>query len=147
MHAAQAIVFDPRNDLAVLRAPGIGGAPPLPIDPEARSGTPAAIVGFPENGGFTTEPGRIGETTQVVSEDAYGRGPVRRDVTLIRGDVREGNSGGPMISRKGQVVTTVFAAANAPGSGSGFGVPSSIVATAVRDADPTRVVSTGPCTK
>ena len=38
--------------------------------------------------------GRLGGTREVVTQDAYGRGPVRRSITSLRGAVRSGNSGG-----------------------------------------------------
>ena len=37
-----------------------------------------AILGFPENGPYDVRPARLGQTSTVVSQDAYGRGPVRR---------------------------------------------------------------------
>ena len=52
----------------------------------------------------------MGQTREVITQDAYGQGPVRRSITSLRGAVRSGNSGGPMVDADGQVVTTVFAA-------------------------------------
>src|SRR4051794_25530130 len=78
-HQAQLIWFDERNDLALLRVPGIAGqAPALPLDVNAEVGTSAAILGFPENGPFDVEPARLGSTREVLSDDAYGDGPLRR---------------------------------------------------------------------
>ncbi len=86
-------------------------------------------------------PGRIGRTTSVVSRDAYGRRPVLRTITALRGSVRQGNSGGPAVDAEGNVQTTVFAAR--VGSDSGYGVPTQIVRRAlVRSGGK---VSTGDC--
>jgi S1-C subfamily serine protease len=142
---AQAILFDSRNDVAVLRAPGIGGTRSLPLNVSAKVGTSAAILGFPENGPYRVEPGRLGQTETVLSQDAYGRGPVRRSVTAIRGDVRSGNSGGPAVDSRGRVVTTIFAASVGDSRRSGFGVPDSVVAQALRRAG--GAVDTGSCTR
>jgi S1-C subfamily serine protease len=103
------------------------------------------VLGFPENGPYDVQPGRLGQTSTVISQDAYGRGPVRRRITSLRGLVRSGNSGGPMVDGRGRVVTTIFAAATASGSGTGFGVPDTIVQDALRRAR-TRV-ETGPCSR
>jgi trypsin-like peptidase/colicin V production protein len=142
---ATAIYFDPRNDLAVLRVPGVAGAPALRLNVNAPPGTSAAIMGFPENGPFDGEPGRLGATTTVITQDAYGNGPIRRRLTSVRGLVRPGNSGGPMVDGSGRVVTTIFAATVSSGSRGGFGVPDSIVRGALAKAGPP--VDTGPCAR
>ena len=107
---AQAVWYDPRNDLAILRAPGVAGAPALSMNVDARPGASAAVLGFPENGPYDVRPARLGQTATVVSQDAYGRGPVRRLITSLRGRVRHGNSGGPAVDGSGRVVATIFAA-------------------------------------
>ena len=144
-HDAEAIWFDPTNDLAILRSSGIGGAPALRLDRDARQGTSAAILGFPENGSYDARPGRLGQTQTVVTQDAYGRGPVRRSITSLRGLVRSGNSGGPMVDAQGEVVATIFAATIDDRGESGFGVPDAIVQEALARAD--SIVDTGPCTR
>jgi hypothetical protein len=142
---ADAVWFDVRNDLAVLRASGLAGTPTLGMNEGGRRGTSGAILGFPENGPYDVEPGRLGPTSSVVSEDAYGRGPVTRAITSLRGLVRSGNSGGPMVDGNGRVLTTIFAATASGSSNSGFGVPDSIVRDALRRAS--GLVDTGPCVR
>jgi S1-C subfamily serine protease len=142
---AQAIWFDPQNDLAILRAPGISGVRALRLNVGAEEGASAAILGFPENGPYDVRPGRLGQTTTVISQDAYGCGPVRRSITSLRGLVRSGNSGGPMVDAAGRVVTTIFAASVSDGGQSGFGVPDSIVRDALGRTD--GAVDTGPCAR
>ena len=143
-HRAQAVVYDPRNDVAVLRASGVGGASALGMESSPGVGTSAAILGYPENGPFDARPGRLGATRTLISQDAYGRGPVRRRITALRGHVRPGNSGGPMVDASGRVVATVFAKATGDGQRSGFAVPNSIVRRAIARAGAGEV-STGPC--
>jgi len=136
---ARAIVFDPRNDLAVLRASGLSERALAVADP--RPGAAVAILGYPENGPLDAVPGRIGTTATVLSEDAFGRGPVLRAVTSFSGLVRHGNSGGPAVDATGAVQATVFAA-RTDGRG-GFGVPASLVRPSLASAS--GPVSTGPC--
>jgi S1-C subfamily serine protease len=140
---AHAIWFDARNDLAILRADGLPSLPPLPLAVNAPPGTSAAILGFPENGPFDVRPARLGRTSEVRTEDAYGRGPVTRRITSLRGLVRSGNSGGPVVDGRGRVVTTVFATTVGRGERSGFGVPDTIVRDALGKAGGR--VGTGPC--
>ena len=144
-HDADAIWYDPDNDLAILRASGIAGTPILEIDASAKAGTSAAILGFPENGPYTVRPGRLGTTQTVSSQDSYGRGPLRRRITSLRGRVRSGNSGGPMVDGRGDVVTTIFAASVSSGDRTGFGVPATIVQEALARAS--ERVGTGPCAR
>jgi hypothetical protein len=138
---AEAIAFDPRNDVAVLRVPGLS-APSLPLADASRPGTSAAVLGFPRNGPYDVRAARLGETREVITQDAYGRGPVRRAITSLRGAVRSGNSGGPMVDGRGRVVTTIFAATTT-GPRGGYGVPNATVRRTLDGASGR--VSTGPC--
>ena len=136
---ADALAFDARNDIAVLRVPGLNRRPLTQAD--AREGTPAAIAGYPENGPLTVVPARIGGTATAFAEDAYGRGPVTRRILSFRGRIRHGNSGGPLLDGAGRVVGTVFASRTR--SAAGYAVPPDIVREALaRSSQP---VSTGPC--
>jgi S1-C subfamily serine protease len=127
--AAQVILFDAHNDVAVLRVPGLSERP-LPIAGSPSSGTSAAILGYPHDGPFNAQPGRIGITKSVLTDNAYGNGPVLREITALRGLVRPGNSGGPLVDSRGQVVAMAFAQITnpAPGTGpGGFAVPTSVI--------------------
>jgi S1-C subfamily serine protease len=140
--AAQAIAFDPTHDLAVLRVPGLG-LPALSLVSSPPDGRGGAILGYPENGPFDVQAGRIGQTEQVVTQDAYGRGPVSRLLTPLRGLVRPGNSGGPVVDSSGEVLTTVFAGTTGSGPPGGYGVANTTVARVLEGAD--APVGTGPC--
>ncbi|MGI8660620.1 MAG: MarP family serine protease [Thermoleophilaceae bacterium] len=139
--------FDPDNDLAILQASGASGAPPLELAQAPPAGTAGAILGFPENGPYDVVPGRLGETRTITSQDAYGRGPVQRSISPLRGLVRPGNSGGPVVDGQGRVLTTVFAASVADGGRTGYGVPNAIVARAIERAAGAAPVDTGPCAR
>jgi S1-C subfamily serine protease len=143
---ADVIDFDSRDDVAILRVPDLD-APPLRMESNPKSGTAAAILGYPLDGPFDVEPGRIGQTETVSTEDAYGNGPVLRSITPLRGRVRPGNSGGPMIDTRGRVVATVFAAiTGSPTGNGGFAVPNALVRTQLEQArDRVHSVSTGAC--
>jgi S1-C subfamily serine protease len=138
------VVFDVRNDVAVLRVGGLG-QPALELGPdEPEVGVQGAVLGYPENGPYDVRAARIGPTQTVISQDAYGRGPVSRLMTSFRGVVRSGNSGGPVVGGDGRVLTTVFAATTGSGPRGGYGVPNSVVRARLADAG-TREVDTGPC--
>jgi S1-C subfamily serine protease len=140
---ATAVYYQPEDDLALLRVDS--KLPTLPITTSRPVGAEAAVLGYPENGPYTVTPARIGETRTTVSEDSYGRGPIERTITALGGDVRSGNSGGPLLEREGQVVGVVFAATTSGPTG-GFAVPSDEVLEAIHHASDT-AVDTGACTR
>ena len=142
---AEAIVFEPRNDIAVLRVPGLGGVPSLSVVHEPASGRAGAILGYPENGPYDVQPGRIGRTQTVLTDNAYGQGPIPRLLTPLRGLVRPGNSGGPLVDADGNVLTTVFAGTVGGGLAGGYGVANATVVRILADAG-SGAVSTGSCT-
>ena len=142
---ADLVHFDARNDVAVLRVPGLR-LPALALAPDPQPGTAGAILGYPLNGPFDARPARLGETRAVLSDDAYGDGPVRRSLTVLRGIVRSGNSGGPVVDGGGRVLTTVFAATTG-GPRGGYGVPNAVVRSALQGARRGATVSSGPCAR
>jgi hypothetical protein len=142
---ADAIWFDAHNDVSILRVPGLSGVRALSMNVNADPGAAAAVLGFPENGPYDVEPARLGPTARVVTQDAYGRGPVTRTITSVRAEVRSGNSGGPAVDGSGRVVTTIFASATSRRRPTGYGVPDSVVQDALRQAR--GPVDTGPCAR
>jgi S1-C subfamily serine protease len=140
------VAFDPRNDIAVLRVDGLPGVPSLPLAPDPQRGQAAAVLGFPRNGPYDVRGARLGTTREVLSEDAYGDGPVTRAITTFRATVRPGNSGGPVVDADGRVLATVFATARSGSPHTGYGVPDDVVAPLLQEAvGQTGTVSTGPC--
>jgi S1-C subfamily serine protease len=131
-HRARVVSFDARNDVAVLRVAGLDGRALGLADP--RRGQPGALLGYPGNGPLRVTAVRMGRTGKVSARDAYGRIELGRPVVALRGDVRSGNSGGPIVDTDGQVVGTVFARRR--GSDDGFAVPNDRVRAAVANIGP-----------
>jgi len=147
--AVEVVAFDAHDDIAILRisgSPAQPSAPPLRLAADPRPGTAAAILGYPLDGPFDAEPGRIGTTSAISTENAYGQGPVRRRITSLRGRVRPGNSGGPLVDGSGRVLATVFAALTGTPRRGGFAVPNSVVRRQLRAAERRRgPVGSGRC--
>ncbi len=146
--AARPVAFDPRDDVAVLDVPALQ-LTSLSFAPDSPSGEPGAILGYPENGPFDVRSARIGRTQTVLTNDAYGNGPIDRLLTPLRGLVRPGNSGGPLVNGQGQVLTTVFAGTVGGGPHGGYGVANStvmdVLAQATERATAGETVSTEGC--
>ena len=148
-HAATVVVFDPRTDVAVLRASGLAG-PALELVTEAQNrGTPGATLGFPgaAGGDMRVHRAAVNDSYPASGRDIYGRSLVSRDVYELRSPVRQGDSGGPFVLPNGGVAGVVFAAATTDG-GIGYALTGGEVADEVaRGSRSSEPVGTGPCTR
>lgn len=108
---AEVVLFDPADDVAVLRVPGLE-APVLTFAANpAVSGQSAIVLGYPGGGPYTASAARVREILNLSGPDIYRTGTVEREVYTVRGTVRQGNSGGPLVAEDGQVLGLVFGAA------------------------------------
>jgi S1-C subfamily serine protease len=107
--SADVVYYNPDIDVAVL-ALDSGDTPTLSFDRTAKSPDGVAILGYPQDGPYDVQPARIRSEQRLRSPDIYGDGAVIREVYSLRGLVRPGNSGGPIVSSGGEVVGVVFAA-------------------------------------
>lgn len=106
---ARVVLYDWKRDIAVLKAPGLR-APALRFSGEdATSGNSAIVAGFPENGGFDVRSARLRGRIQANGPDIYHRGTVSRDVYSLYANIRQGNSGGPLLTPDGRVYGVIFA--------------------------------------
>ena len=107
--SASVVLYDPDLDIAVLALPDTG-TPHLALDTEAEPGDNVAVLGYPEDGPYDVESGRIRAEQRLRSPDIYGEGTVIRQVFSLRALIRPGNSGGPIVTSAGDVAGMVFAA-------------------------------------
>ena len=109
---AEVFYYNADLDVAVLRVEGTGrGALQMaPVSQEGQPQQPVALLGYPEDGPYDAEAARIRAKQRLRSPDIYGEGSVIRDVFSLRGRIRPGNSGGPLVNSQGEVVGVIFAA-------------------------------------
>lgn len=105
---AKVVIYDWQRDIAVLEVPSLEAALQF-TNGDANSGNSAIVAGFPENGGYDVRSARIRGRIQANGPDIYHRGTVRRDVYSLYATVRQGNSGGPLLTPQGKVYGVVFA--------------------------------------
>jgi S1-C subfamily serine protease len=143
---ATVVLFDPRRDIAVLDVPSLDATPLTLASLPASTGEAAAVLGYPEDGGFTARSARVRSRGPISGSDIYGHGRVQREIYSIRGVVRSGNSGGPLLSPSGSVLGVVFATA-LDSSDTGFVLTAAEVSSdANRARTATAPVATGSCT-
>lgn len=141
---AKVVFIDPQIDVAVLEVPGLG-APVLTFTTAAERGDAAVVAGFPGGGALAASAARIRGRITARGTDIYGHGQVSRDVYAVRGTIRPGNSGGPLLAPDGHVDGVVFAS-SVEDPETGYALTADQVAAAARaGATATRAVATGSC--
>jgi len=139
--AATPVYVDAGNDVALLRVNSLRTAP-LAADRNSELPVAVALLGYPRNGSLTATAGTAGEARTVLAPDAYKRGLRPRTVVPLRGRVQPGESGGPVVDRRGSVVAMIFGGTR-NGRG-GYAVPVEFVLDAA-SLRKLRRVETGPC--
>ncbi|MFJ3090837.1 MarP family serine protease [Streptomyces sp. NPDC086838] len=111
LYDAKVVLYDWQRDIAVLDVPDLDVKPLrfADTDSDAESGDSAIVAGFPENGAYDVRSARVRARIDANGPDIYHRGTVRRDVYSLYTTVRQGNSGGPLLTPEGKVYGVVFA--------------------------------------
>jgi S1-C subfamily serine protease len=144
-HQAATISFDPDLDLAILRANGVAGKPLTIHEQTVAPATAAAVLGYPGGGGFTASAAVILESFTATGRNIYNQGRSDRDIYSLKGDVQQGNSGGPVIAQDGSVIGVIFAK-SITNSQVGYALNTSAVIQHVAQANGrTAPVGTGNC--
>jgi S1-C subfamily serine protease len=142
--SAKVVLYDPERDVAVLLVPGLGGSP-LQFSGPIDRGKNAIVVGFPENGPFTAVAARVRSSQEARGPDIYQNRQVTRQIYSLYAVVRPGNSGGPLLTPRGQVAGVVFAAA-VDNAHTGYALTASEVAPdAAKGTSATSATSTQGC--
>ncbi|MGW2836744.1 MarP family serine protease [Streptomyces sp. NPDC001493] len=109
VYDARVVVYDWQRDIAVLDVPELRATALDFTEADAKTGDSAIVAGFPENGDYDVRSARVRGRIQASGLDIYHRGTVHRDVYSLYALVRQGNSGGPLLTPDGQVYGVVFA--------------------------------------
>ncbi|PWV78367.1 Colicin V production protein [Prauserella marina] len=145
--SARVVHYDPETDVAILAVPGLA-APVLPLEQQpASAGDDAIALGYPLDGPYTATALRVRQQINLRGPDIYDANTVERDVFTVRGQVRSGNSGGPMVDPQGRVIGVIFGA-SVEDPETGFVLTADEVRAEVEQAGNFGAgVDTGPCTR
>ncbi len=140
----EVVAFDPRRDVAVIRVENLP-LRPLPVGQPLSRGDEAVVAGYPWDGPYRVGPVRVRERILARGADIRGVPGVAREIYALRGTVRPGNSGGPLLSPAGDVVGVVFARSSTDPD-TGYALTMAEVAPALaRARASSSAVSTGAC--
>ena len=104
------VAVDSRSDLALIYVPG-AGAPALQLSADVpERGTASAALGYPGGGELTVTAAAVTATYDFPGPDIYGDGSHPHSVVELRGEIRRGNSGGPLVTAPGVVGAVIFGA-------------------------------------
>lgn len=138
------VYFNPSNDLAMLAVDPLD-VPPLELGEPAGAGASGYVMGYPAGGPFVAGPAIVQARDVSQVNDIYGGSPSEVEIYQLNADVRQGNSGGPLVDQEGQVLGIVFARA-VEGSAVGFAMTAAEAGEVLTSPESfTETVSTGQC--
>lgn len=142
-HRAATVYYNPKKDLAILRAEGLAGPPLTLVEEEMNRDTKAVTLGYPGGGDFRATSASIVGRYEAVGRDIYNRRVVVRSVYELQSFIESGNSGGPVVLPDGRVIGVIFARSESIEQ-SGYAITSLEARQALRAQNGSEV-STGQC--
>ncbi len=139
------VYVDAETDVAVLAVPGLPQVALSFAAEDVGTGDDAIIMGYPGGGSLYVGAARVRDRVDISGPDFRNQQTVVRDVYALNGQVRAGNSGGPLFDPDGRVLGVVFASA-IDDPNTGYALTADQVANAAtRGATNQSPADTGPC--
>lgn len=140
------VAIDRKTDIAIIYVPGLSGEELTFIGPASPKQT-AFVAGFPNGGSLKTGAASISSEFEAIGQDIDGTSEVTRDVIVFAGEVKPGNSGGPLLNEAGQVLGVIFAA-DATQESIGYALkPNEVVSFISKSNNLLNSIRTGDCAR
>jgi S1-C subfamily serine protease len=97
-----------QKDLALIYVPWLSGETLIFMGIVSLKGV-GFIAGYPNGGSLRTTQVSITSEPESIGKDIDNQGEVNRDVIVFSGKIMPGNSGGPLLNGKGQIIGMGFA--------------------------------------
>ena len=140
---AHVVLFDPKNDLAILRVPGVSATPLTLATSAPRTDQRIRVIGFPLDASRTAAPGYYEGELADSGRDIYNQDLATRSVLALEVNIQPGNSGSPVFV--GRTVAGVVESKSLSQASTAYAIPASVVAHDVALAPKAGSVSTESC--
>jgi uncharacterized membrane protein required for colicin V production len=140
---AQVALYDPENDLAVLRVPSARHTPLHFLASTPAPRTPVHVVGFPLNATRTRASGYVEGEISAQSRDIYNQSLRAREFLVLEVNVNPGNSGSPVF--EGSHVVGVLESKSVSQQSTAYAIPYSVVRVDLAHVPSAGVASTQSC--
>ncbi len=140
------VFMDREKDIAILFVPGLMGERLTFIGPVTPNEL-GFVIGYPNGGSLRTTAVSITSEFESLGADIDGEGQVKREVIVFGGEIKPGNSGGPLLNTQGQVLGMVFAQ-DAQNQNTGYALaPQEMVEVINKSKDQINSINVGTCAK
>jgi uncharacterized membrane protein required for colicin V production len=140
---AQVALYDPVNDIAVLRVPSRAETPLRFLRRVPVRGTPVEVIGFPLNATRTGAPGFVEGEITGQGRDIYNQAMMKRAVLALEVNANPGNSGSPVLV--GPFVAGILESTSLSQASTAYAIPDSVVQSDIAKTPATGSVSTQTC--
>ncbi len=136
-------LYDPKNDLAVLRVPSADATPLSLLGGEPANDTKIRVVGFPLDATRTAAPGYLEGEVTAQSRDIYNQDLRDRSFLVLEVNIQPGNSGSPVLI--GSSVAGVVESLSLSTKSTAYAIPDSVVASDLAKVTDAGHASTQAC--
>lgn len=144
--SAKVVVMDRRKDIALLRLPQSDRPFLRFINSQPKARTPLYFLGYPAGGELTKKNASVLKVeNRFPGSDIDGQRPVWRRVLQLLGDIRGGNSGGPLVDKNNLVAGMISLDSTHEPERIGYALSFEELLSLLHRKDAVEEVSTGAC--